>query len=170
LLQITPLAPIPADAVEALLDRAFGADRRQRTAYRIRGGATALPALSFAALDDGALIGTVQCWPVAMRLDAGGVVPLVMVGPIAVAPERQRGGLGRQLVARALAAAAETGLDRAMMLIGDPEYYGRFFGFSAERTGDWRAPGPIERHRLLARGPLVPDAPGLLGECAEPSG
>ena len=50
-----------------------------------------------------------------------------------------------------------------MMLIGDPEYYGRFFGFSAERTADWRLPGPVERHRLLARGPDVPALAGMLG-------
>jgi predicted N-acetyltransferase YhbS len=49
------------------------------------------------------------------------------------------------------------------MLIGDPDYYGRFFGFSAERTARWNAPGPVERHRLLARGDAVPDASGMLG-------
>jgi len=49
-----------------------------------------------------------------------------------------------------------------MMLIGDPDYYGRFFDFSAERTTAWDVPGPVERHRLLARGPRVPDMPGLL--------
>jgi predicted N-acetyltransferase YhbS len=36
-------------------------------------------------------------------------------------------------------------------MIGDPEYYGRFFGFSAAITGGWVLPGPVERHRLLAR-------------------
>ena len=50
-----------------------------------------------------------------------------------------------------------------MMLIGDPEYYGRFFGFTADRTGKWRLPGPVERRRLLARGPAVPDVAGALG-------
>ena len=62
-----------------------------------------------------------------------------------------------------LAAAAAAELDRAMTLIGDPEYYGRFFGFTAERTGAWQAPGPFERRRLLARGADVPAAAGMLG-------
>jgi predicted N-acetyltransferase YhbS len=51
-------------------------------------------------------------------------------------------------------------------MIGDPEYYGRFFGFSAEATGQWRLPGPVEMRRLLAApvaGHLVPDAPGEIG-------
>ena len=53
--------------------------------------------------------------------------------------------------------------DRALTLIGDPEYYGRFFGFAADRTARWRLPGPVERHRLLARGDAVPDVAGTLG-------
>ena len=32
-----------------------------------------------------------------------------------------------------------------MMLVGDPEYYGRFWGFSADATAGWRLPGPVER-------------------------
>jgi len=155
-------AVAPAD-IEALLDRAFGPGRFARTAYAVRGAATALPLLSFAAIDAGVLVGSIQCWPVALVLDDGGAVPLAMVGPVAVDPARQQGGLGRHLMAAALEAAARTGEDRALTLIGDPEYYGRFFGFTADRTARWRLPGPVERRRLLARGADVPDAAGLLG-------
>ena len=163
MIDLVPLTRIAPAAVEALLDRAFEPERRRRTAYKVRGDAIALPALSFAALDAEALVGTVQCWPIGFTPDAGTRVPLVMVGPVAVVPDRQRGGLGRQLVEQALAAAAATGRDDALMLIGDPEYYGRFFGFSAEHTGGWRLPGPVERHRLLARGARVPEGAGVLG-------
>ena len=38
---------------------------------------------------------------------------------------------------------------RAILLVGDAPYYGRF-GFSAEKTGSLAMPGPYERHRLLA--------------------
>lgn len=158
-----PLAQVDPDAVERLLDRAFGPDRRARTAYKVRGETAPSPHLSFAAVDDGALVGVVQCWPVALRADDGGDRPLVMVGPVAVDPERQQAGVGRALVARALAAAEATGEAAALTLIGDPEYYGRFFGFTAERTGRWRLPGPVERRRLLARGDAVPDLAGELG-------
>jgi predicted N-acetyltransferase YhbS len=163
-LRFVPLASVDPTAVERLLDRAFGPDRRARTAYKVRGDARSLEGLSYAALDEaGRLLGTVQCWPVALRTDDGRRHPLVMVGPVAVDPDAQRGGLGRALMAHALDAAARTGADRALMLIGDPEYYERFFGFTAERTGRWRLSGPVERRRLLARGPDVPDAAGDLG-------
>ncbi|WP_375396824.1 GNAT family N-acetyltransferase [uncultured Sphingomonas sp.] len=158
-----PLASIASDRVEALLDGAFGPERRKRTAYAIRGSGAMLAALSFAATDGDALVGTIQCWPVELGGDDNVAYPLAMVGPVAVAPDRQRGGLGRRLVTLALEAARRTGDDRAMMLIGDSEYYGRFFGFTADRTADWRLPGPVERRRLLARGPAVPAVPGMLG-------
>ena len=161
---IAPLRPEHLPVVEALLDRAFGPARHGRTAYLVRGAAHAIEGLGFVALDgDRMPIGSIQCWPIALAGDDGVVHPLVMLGPVAVDPDRQQGGIGRRLTEAALAAAATLGLDEAMMLIGDPEYYARFFGFSAARTGRWRLPGPVERHRLLARGERVPDAAGMLG-------
>lgn len=163
MVELVPIADIAEDQVERLLDNAFGPDRHLRTAYRIRTGMTALPDLSFAAVEGNALAGTVQCWPIALRRDQGPDVPLLMLGPVAVDPVRQRDGIGRLLTARALDAAPSLGGGMALTLIGDPEYYGRFFGFSADHTVGWRTPGPVERHRLLARGGSVPRGPGMLG-------
>ena len=159
------MSDIEPQAVEHLLDLAFGTDRFGRTAYRIRQGMDAVPALSFAAVEDGALVGTIQCWPVAHHAPDGGVAPLVMVGPVAVRPDVQRGGHGRLLMAHMLK-AAETEADGALMMIGDPEYYGRFFGFTADATGAWDLPGPYEKHRLLAlavNGHDLPVAAGMIG-------
>ncbi len=167
MVEIKPLDAAGRQAVEALLDAAFGADRRARTAYRLREGCDAIAGLSLSAWRAGTLLGTLQSWPVA--LDHGsGRTPLVMVGPVAVAPEAQGQGAGRALM-DAMIAAADThasapGPARALMMIGDPGYYGRFWGFSAQATGGWRLPGPVERHRLLARG--VPGAapPAIAGD------
>lgn len=148
--KILPLNQIPYADVEALLDAAFGADRHGRTAYKLRAGTKAIPALSFAAVDDGVLIGTLQSWPVVLETPSGTRAPLTLVGPVAVSPALQRGGIGRALMTHMLA-VADAGTADALMMIGDPEYYGRFFGFSADATGGWALPGPVERHRLLAR-------------------
>lgn len=154
---IVPLATIDAAAIEALLDRAFGLDRHERTAYRVRVGLAPIADLSFAYVDDAAaLVGSIQSWPVALYGDDGVTTPLIMVGPVAVEPMVQRSGTGRALTGHMLTAAG----DAALMLIGDPEYYQRWFGFSAERTGSWRLPGPFEPRRLLARGNGLPDGPG----------
>jgi predicted N-acetyltransferase YhbS len=161
---IVPLLTIAPDLIEALLDRAFGPDRRARTAYRVREGLAPIPDLSFAAVEsDGGLIGTLQSWPVALAGDDGRSTPLIMVGPVAVEPGLQRGGVGRTLMHHAIAAAGASSLPGAdkLMLVGDPEYYTRFFGFTADRTGAWRLPGPWESRRLLARGD-VPAAAGMI--------
>lgn len=159
------MSDIEPQAVEALLDAAFGTDRFGRTAYRIRAGVDAVPALSFALVEDGALVGTIQCWPVAHHAPDGAATPLVMVGPVAVRPDLQRGGHGRALMAHMLE-AAEMRADSALMMIGDPEYYGRFFGFDADATGAWDLPGPYEKRRLLARavnGHALPTGAGMIG-------
>lgn len=146
---ILPLASQPEAAVELLLDAAFGPDRHGRTAYQIRRGASWLPELSYAAVDEsGALVGTLQSWPVALHDDAT-AAPLVMVGPVAVVPDQQGGGYGRALMDRVVADARALRSD-PLMMIGDPEYYGRFWGFSADGTSGWRVPGPYEARRLLA--------------------
>ena len=160
------LAPIGTDdaaPIERLLDLAFGADRRLRTAYRLREGVEFEASASCAAFDEhGALVGSLQSWPCALVTAAGHAVPLWLVGPIAVHPGRRGEGIARAMLRRALAAVDRTG-DPAV-LIGDPGYYGPF-GFSAEATGGWSLPGPVERHRLLARldaGQTLP-ATGMLG-------
>lgn len=165
---LIPLEAVDPAMIEEVLDRAFGTDRHARTAYRIREGMAWLPGLSLAALDeDDLLVATIQCWPVGLQTKEG-QVPLVMVGPVAVVPERQGEGFGVGLMSAMiaedarLAAAGQRGLPQ--VLIGDASYYGRW-GFSAAMTGGWRCPGPYEQHRLLARGHGLAAMPaeGMLG-------
>jgi predicted N-acetyltransferase YhbS len=157
-IRIAPLSDADPRAVEDLLDDAFGADRHTRTAYRVRAGMPVIDTLSFAAFakvsGEDVLIGTIQCWPVAV-----GDAPIVLVGPVAVAPDRQRAGIGRTLMTKLI----DTAPAMPMMMIGDPEYYGRFFGFTADATGGWDVPGPVERHRLLARNADTLPRTGVLG-------
>jgi predicted N-acetyltransferase YhbS len=165
---IERLAGTADTAIADLLDAAFGPDRHGRTAYRIRRGMAWLTDLSFAARNEaGALIGVLQSWPVALETADGTQAPLVMVGPVAVLPDQQRHGIGRMLMDHLVASADVMPLEAQLplMMIGDPEYYGRFWGFTADATGGWDLPGPVERRRLLARlprGAVVP-ASGILG-------
>ncbi|MCW2410294.1 MULTISPECIES: GNAT family N-acetyltransferase [unclassified Sphingobium] len=163
--RIGELAGTGDAAITALLDAAFGPARHGRTAYRIRLGMAWFTDLSFAAFDsDGQLIGTLQSWPVALHGPDGRETPLIMVGPVAVVPAMQRHGTGRALMDR-LIETVDLHPGDPLVMIGDPEYYGRFWGFSADATGDWAVPGPVERHRLLTRaapGVVLPSA-GSLG-------
>lgn len=150
MIQILPLNSVDPAAVEHLLDLAFGIERHGRTAYKLREGLGTIAELSFAALDDDELIGTIQCWPVQLTTADGVATPLILVGPVAVLPDRQRLGIGQRLMDAALA-HADAAASEPMVLIGDADYYERFFGFSAQHTGGWTVPGPVDRARLLAR-------------------
>ncbi|WP_338467745.1 N-acetyltransferase [Novosphingobium sp. ZN18A2] len=162
---IIPLGDVDPQLVEDLLDRAFEPERKQRTAYKVREGAHWLETLSFAALDDNEMLaGTIQCWPVALTDPDGRAHPMIMVGPVAVLPHLQKVGYGQALM-HAMIGALNPMAPLPLVLIGDPEYYERFFGFSAAHTGGWTLPGPYEQHRLLCRcdNPAVLPAEGTLG-------
>jgi len=161
---LIPLDAVDPVLVEELLDRAFEPERHQRTAYKVRAGTDWLPGLSFAAMDEAEhLVGTIQCWPVALTDPAGRAHPMIMVGPVAVLPEHQGEGYGKALMTASLA-ALDPRAPLPQVMIGDPEYYGRW-GFAAEGTSGWSLPGPYEKHRLLVRtaNPAVLPAQGVLG-------
>ena len=141
---------------EALLDAAFGDARFSKTAERLREGRLPERGLSFVACAGGRLIGTVRLWSVS----AGPARPALLLGPLAVAADVRDCGIGGDLMHIALEQAQRRG-HRALLLVGDAPYYGRF-GFTAERTGALWLPGPYARERLLAR-ELVPCA--LEGAC-----
>jgi len=162
---IIPLADVDPALVEALLDTAFEPARHLRTAYRLREGTETLDALSFAALDENDMLaGSIQCWPLALTDTAGRRHPMILVGPVAVMPALQGKGFGQALVT-ATVTAIDPRAPLPQVMIGDPEYYERFFGFSNAHTSGWQLPGPFEQHRLLCRtaNPSVLPAEGTLG-------
>ena len=162
---IVPLDAIDPALIEALLDRAFEPERHTRTAYKVREGTDWLPALSFALLGEAnQLAGTIQCWPVALNSPNSRPYPMIMVGPVAVLPELHGRGYGKALMVASIGALSpEAPLPQ--MMIGDPEYYGRFWGFTAEPTAGWSLPGPYDPRRLLVRcdNPAALPREGVLG-------
>ena len=131
-----------------LVERAFCANPAAsdpgRLAVRLRSATSALDNLCFAVRRHGLLLASLQSWPAILVAD-GGSLPLVLIGPVAVAPEWHGRGLGRALMSR-----VTDRLDDAAVLVGDADYYGRW-GFKAAPTQGWRVDGHVERHRLLAR-------------------
>ncbi|WP_084536587.1 GNAT family N-acetyltransferase [Azospirillum halopraeferens] len=162
---VTPEEPRHAAAIEALLDRSFGPDRHTKTAYRLRDGVAALPELSLVAIDHDdlgreVLEGTIRYWPVLI----GGLTPSLLLGPIAVTPHWQGGGLGSKLIRMSLNKAAAAG-HRSVILVGDAPYYGRF-GFTRDLTLGLELPGPVDPARFLG----LELVPGALAGAAGPVG
>ena len=149
-MQIVPTQVSDLPLIESLLDSRFGPARHKRTAYRLRDGIAHDDALCFVARDAGRLVGSVQCWPIAITGVGGGAMPLTLLGPVAVVVDREGEGIASRLLQAALAAADALGRP-PLLLIGDAPFYGRF-GFSAAATAGWVLPGPVDRARLLLRG------------------
>ena len=142
MIAIRPEAASDLAAREALLDCAFGEERFRKTSERLREGR--LPALALVAEDKaGRLAGTVRLW----HVSAGPGRPALLLGPLAVDASRRGEGLGGRLMRAALGRAAMLG-EKAVLLVGDSPYYGRF-GFDAALTERLWLPGPVERERFL---------------------
>ena len=138
-------------AREKLLDDALGVARFDKSSERLREDRLPSQGLSFVAAEDGRVVGTIRLWDIS----TGPGRPAVLLGPLAVAATARKRGIGASLMTRALREAHKRG-HRAVLLVGDAPYYGRF-GFSVEKTGALWMPGAYERHRLLGL-ELVPGA------------
>jgi predicted N-acetyltransferase YhbS len=135
---------IDHDAREALLDRAYGPERFTKCSQRLREDRLPAGGLSFVATEGSRIVGTVRLW----NVSAGPGRAALLLGPLAVDPAHRSQGIGGKLMRHAIAAARMRG-HRAILLVGDPEYYERF-GFSAEKTALLWMPGAYDRRRLLA--------------------
>lgn len=168
-MHLKPAGAADSADIELLLDAAFGPDRHARTAYRLRAGVEPYRGLSLVAREQGRLIGSIQYWPCELW-DGAAAYDVTLLGPVAVAPDLQRTGLGKRLMRASLELADACG-HHALVLIGDPEYYGRF-GFDAAPTAGWSLPGPVEPRRLLARlsGVALPERGELRALSTVPAG
>lgn len=127
---------------EALLDEAFGMDRHEKTCERLRQSRMAAKGLSLIAEDQGLVVGTVRLWHVAINGEAA-----LLLGPLAVAASHQSHGVGSRLARTALNRASVQGY-KAIILVGDENYYARF-GFSKSVMAGIDLPGPFDRDRFL---------------------
>ncbi|MCG2841516.1 N-acetyltransferase [Sandaracinobacter sp. RS1-74] len=138
---------VDPQAVTGLLDLCFGPARMKRTASLLRAGAPRIEAASFVATQSDALVGSVECWEVEWRHPQA-TRRIALLGPLVSHPDRRGEKIGARLMDLALAELDKSRLP--VMLIGDQPYYGRW-GFSAQHTGEWILPGPVDRDRLLLR-------------------
>jgi predicted N-acetyltransferase YhbS len=160
---ITLSAASDADqsAIDHLLDLAFGLSRRAKTSYRLREGASAVSGLSHVVREaELGIVGTISYWPLA--IGAAGT-PAILLGPIAVHPQRQNRGIGLALMNDSIAMAKVQG-HRLILLIGDAPYYERV-GFKQVPVGQMLLPGPHDPKRFMYLelvGGSLADAKGLV--------
>lgn len=160
-------APPPSGdtaAIRALLRAAFGGEAEAELVDRLRAepGAVRLSLLA-ERRRDGRLVGQILFSAMAVGDDPA----VLALAPLAVAPEMQRQGIGAALVRRGLALCRRRGLGRAVLVLGEPDYYGRY-GFSAaaarEVTGVPWAGHPAFQARSLRPSPAMAAAPPVAGD------
>lgn len=133
------------DRIEHLLDLAFGSGRKSKTSYRLREGNSPVPGLSLVVRDRGVgLSGTVSFWPLAIGARSS---PALLLGPLAVHPDRQGLGIGLALMREGLARASAQG-HGLVLLVGDAPYYAKV-GFARLPDGLIDLPGPVDPARFL---------------------
>src|SRR5690606_18806639 len=112
-------------AIGALEADAFGSEGYRALSAALRATDHHRPAWSLVAVDRGRVVGHVMVGTVHLEPEDRSITRLVpALSPLAVAPERQRRGLGRALVEAAVAAVDADG-EPFVVLEGSPAYYGR---------------------------------------------
>jgi predicted N-acetyltransferase YhbS len=122
-----------------LIDAAFGDTTTSVFTARVRASAGYVPELTFVADDDGELVGFTM-----LSYVRAGDRDVLTLTPVAVRPDRQRAGVGKQVVRAAIAAADARG-EPVVLVEGIPGYYPQFGFVSASALG-------------FAPPPRVPDA------------
>jgi putative acetyltransferase len=153
--------PADAGAVLDLIDAAFptpdGGERALEVGLvqELRADGDVVADLTFVAEVEGEVVGQVTCsrGTLAGRDSVG-------LGPIAVRPDLQRGGIGGALMA-AVIATAESLAEPVIVLLGDPDYYGHF-GFVPAAGLGIASPDPAWGPHFMAK-PLRAWAPERAG-------
>ena len=154
---IRPEQPPDFDAIRRLLQTAFEPSTVEAPLVdALREEGAAVPELCLVAHEGDALVGHI--FYSRARLDSGQEV--LALAPMAVAPDRQRAGIGSRLIEASLARAGETGYP-LIVVVGHAGYYPRFgfrpageFGLEAP----WELPPevwmalPLAAYERSARG------------------
>jgi predicted N-acetyltransferase YhbS len=159
MIAIFPEGPEHGPEIEHLLDLSFGPDRGRKVSYRYRRGVGPVRELCLVASEGGRLVGAIRHWPVRL-----GGRPALLLGPLAIDPDRRGQGIGGALIRASLARANAMG-HRLVFLVGDPAYYAQH-GFAVAprsvRMPD-EDPGRLQYATLAGAG-LPPEGGELLRE------
>lgn len=123
-MRIRPETASDAAAIRTVVAAAFGQDVEADLVEDIRASAGYLADMALVAEDAGSIVGHVMISDATLEA-SDGPRRVVMLAPLAVTPERQREGIGGQLV-RAVTAVADAAGEPLVVLEGDSRYYGRF--------------------------------------------
>ena len=132
---------------------AFARDHEARLVDRLRESSNG-HYFSLVAEVNGRVVGHVVFSPITI-VGPNGETPAIALAPLAVHPQHQYRGVGTALVRDGLDACRRAG-HRLIIVLGHPDYYGRF-GFASATDRGVHPPFEVQPGALMAL-ELVPDA------------
>jgi len=145
----------------ALIDAAFADGETSVFTARIRSSPGYVPELTFVADDEGELVGFTM-----LSYVTAGEGEVLILTPMAVRPDRQRVGVGKQVV-RAAIATADARAEPVVLVEGVPSYYPQFGFRSAGELGFERPDPRIPEAAWMAL-PLAAYDPSVAGRVVYP--
>lgn len=134
-LTIRPEGDDDLAAIRRMNQLAFGGDAEADLVDALRTGGYV--DVSLVADVDGRVVGHILFSRVTVLTEVG-TVPALSLAPMAVLPDRQRQGIGKELVRAGLNVCREKGHDLVLVL-GHPDFY-QSFGFSSELAREIESP------------------------------
>jgi putative acetyltransferase len=122
MLTIRAERPEDIPGIQIVNERAFGRREEGDIVDRLRESDSEF--ISLVADEKGVILGAILFTPAALESE-GREIAGMLLGPLAVLPERQRQGIGSALTRRGLEILRERGCS-FVVLVGHPEYYPRF--------------------------------------------
>lgn len=135
---IRPERPAEFAALHDFIKTAFSTARvadgdEQEFTDRLRAGGGYIPELGLVAEIEGRIAGHILFTRFGVKAGDGSTTELLLVAPLSVALEYRSQGVGSALMREGLRRGAALGF-KAALLVGDPDYYGRF-GF--RQSTEW---------------------------------
>lgn len=160
-MQVRPEQESDHGAIRQVNRLAFGGDLEADLVDALRDGGYLR--ISLVAEFDGELVGHIAFSELSIETRTEPLTALALA-PLAVIPEKQRQGIGGQLVEQGLDACRAQGY-RAVLVLGHPEYYQRF-GFSAALAQPLESPYSGEAYMAIELEPDVLE--GIAGRVVYP--
>ena len=144
--------PTDGTAVRGVVEAAFARPDEARLVERLRADGDC--EISLVAVENGRIVGHV--------LFSRMIAPFraLSLAPVAVAPNRQRSGIGSRLIGAGLERARGAGW-HGVFVLGDPNYYRRF-GFDPALARGFSSPYAGPQLMALALGPALPVRSGAI--------
>jgi putative acetyltransferase len=167
-LALRPEEPADHPAIARVVEAAFGSPTEARLVEDIRASPEFVPELALVAVLDGEVVGHTMVSGATLHTDDGRRHPIVMLSPLAVAPEQQGQGIGSALVREVVDRADRRG-EPFVVLEGSPDYYGRL-GFEPASLHGMVLPLPSWARAEAAQVVrLTNDDPDLTGRVVYPA-